>query len=198
MSSMISPVSGVAVAEPTDKGTDDGEHVISEESISTGAVMLRNSSSSRWSSCFRNSTLSANVLSSFFFSLKKRSNERQKNCYPLSSDQSWLLTMSSSSASCLFSRSLFSAACLVLCRLRPSALASRSPLTWLSSLVMSSCSLLNRNSFSLEFDLNDPRATMLEQLCFNSWEILLEDRLKSWDVSCFGRLLFLCYKIFAQ
>ncbi len=47
MSSMISPVSGAAVAEATDKGTDDGEDVISEESISTGAVMLRNSSSSR-------------------------------------------------------------------------------------------------------------------------------------------------------
>ena len=68
---MISPVSGVAIDDATDKGTDDGDDVISDESISTGAVMLLNSSSRRWSSFFRNSDLSANVVSRFFFSLKK-------------------------------------------------------------------------------------------------------------------------------
>ena len=71
MSSMISPVSGVAIDDATEKGTDDGDDVISDESISTGAVMLLNSSSRRRSSFFRNSDLSANVLSRFFFSLKK-------------------------------------------------------------------------------------------------------------------------------
>ena len=71
MSSMMSPVSGVAIDDATEKGTDDGDDVISDESISTGAVMLLNSSSRRWSSSFRNSDLSANVLSRFFFSLKK-------------------------------------------------------------------------------------------------------------------------------
>ena len=106
-----------------------------------------------------------------------------------STDLAWLFAMSSISASCLLSRSLRSTACLFLCLLSPSALASMSTFTCLSSLVMSSCSLLKRNSFSLELDLNDPRATILEQLCFNSWEILLEDRFRSWDVSCFGRFL---------
>ena len=47
MSSMMSPVSGVAIDDATDKGTDDGDDVISDESISTGAVMLLNSSSRR-------------------------------------------------------------------------------------------------------------------------------------------------------
>ena len=72
MSLIMSPVSGGAPDDATHKGRDDGDEVMSDDSISTGAVMLRNSSSRRRSSFFRNSTLSVNVLSSLFFSLKNK------------------------------------------------------------------------------------------------------------------------------
>ena len=71
MSPIMSPVLAAA-GDVTDKGTDDIDEVMSDDSISTGAVMLRNSSSRRKSSFFKNSTLSATVLSSFFFSLKNK------------------------------------------------------------------------------------------------------------------------------
>lgn len=70
MSPIMSPV--LADGDATDKATDDSDEDMSDDSISTGAVMLRNSSSRRKSSFFRNSTLSATVLSSFFFSLKNK------------------------------------------------------------------------------------------------------------------------------
>ena len=73
--SLMSPIMSsvlAAAGDATDKGTDDIDEVMSDDSISTGAVMLRNSSSRRKSSFFRNSTLSATVLSSFFFSLKNK------------------------------------------------------------------------------------------------------------------------------
>ena len=72
MSAIMSPVCSGAPDDATDKGRDDGDEVMSDDSISTGAVMLRNSSSRRRASFFRNSTLSVNVLSSLFFSLKNK------------------------------------------------------------------------------------------------------------------------------
>ena len=69
MSSMTAPISVGLAADVTDKGTDDLDDFIKDASISTGAVMLRSSSSRRSSSFLRKSDLSVNDLSSFFCSL---------------------------------------------------------------------------------------------------------------------------------